>query len=101
MKGIAKNKCATVEFLYWDASTDINEAKDFFKNDNDWKVCEYFIEEDDLAHWVNPYCVNLMHEDETVPYKTYIVKTDYGIVTLNKFAFESLFTTYDTVTIGE
>ena len=86
MKRIAKSRFESVEYLYWDTSTNIDEAKEFFNNNGEWKVCEYHREKDSSAYWVN-----LMHEGEIVPYKTYIVKTSCGIITLNKFAFEALF----------
>ena len=63
-----------------------NEAKEFFNNNDEWKVCEYNIEKDPSAYWVN-----IVHEEEIIAYKTYIVKTSYGIITLNELAFEALF----------
>lgn len=86
MKRIAKSKFESVEYLYWDISTNVDEAKEFFNNNDEWKVCEYNIEKDPSAYWVN-----IVHEEEIIAYKTYIVKTSYGIITLNELAFEALF----------
>ena len=87
MKHIAKvGNTYGVEYLYWETATDIKEAEEFFKDEKDWKVCKYFKEGDPDYFWVN-----LIHDGDIIPYKTYIVKTLYGIVTMNKLAFETLF----------
>lgn len=75
-----------VEYLYWGTTTNIEEAEKFFEYEKDWKVCKYYKENDPNYEWVN-----LMHCGEIIPYKTYIVKTMYGIITMNKLAFETLF----------
>ena len=86
MKKIAKSLFESVEYLYGDISTNVDEAKEFFNNNDEWEVCEYNIEKDPSAYWVN-----IVHEGEIIEYKTYIVKTSCGIITLNELAFEALF----------
>lgn len=79
MKHVAKvGSIFGVEYLYWGTATDIEEAEKFFEGEKDWKVCKYYKENDLNYEWVN---LN----------KTYIVKTMYGIITMNKLAFETLF----------
>ena len=75
-----------VEYLYWGTTTDVEEAEKFFEGEKDWKACKYYKENDPNYEWVN-----LMHDGDIIPYKTYIVKTMYGIITMNKLAFETLF----------
>lgn len=75
-----------VGYLYWGTKTDTKEAEEFFKDEKDWQVCKHFKEGDPDCCWVN-----LMHGSDIIPYKTYIVKTLYGIITMNKLAFETLF----------
>lgn len=86
MKRIAKSRFESVEYLYLDISTNVDEAKEFFNNNDEWEVCEYNVEKDHSAYWVN-----IVHKGEIIEYKTYIVKTSYGIITLNELAFEALF----------
>ena len=86
MKRIAKSRFESVEYLYWDISTNVDEAKEFFNNNDEWEVYEYNVEKDPSA-----YLVNIVHKGEIIEYKTYIVKTSYGIITLNELAFEALF----------
>ena len=87
MKHVAKvGNTYGVEYLYWETDTDIKEAEEFFKDEKDWKVCKYFKEGDPDYFWAN-----LTHDGDIIPYKTYIVKTLYGIITMNKLAFETLF----------
>ena len=86
MKRIAKSRFESVEYLYWDISTNVDEAKEFFNNNDEWEVCEYNVEKDPST-----YLVNIVHKGEIIEYKTYIVKTSYGIITLNELAFEALF----------